>query len=267
MPAPFPTTERTHPAGDGPHRQLPVPIYFPLSLPPPCPHRRSRQPPAAIFGYSNNWREAAGELRSLYARHVAGDSSREETAASCQRYLALWRENARYVLLGAAAEALGDPDLSDAVLWQKEIAPLTLGALRLAGLIGEPVWTTAGAAVYYEEPAATAVPVRLNGVWFNWLALQGHDDNYAYETMGAVPAQIRDWAKEQIAAQAAAAFGHMSLHMRVTDADRVVAYTEQGNLFGFVQAGQEARAVQADRWRILQTRATDGDVAAVLAPA
>jgi hypothetical protein len=222
------------------------------------------QPPEDVFRAGGAWRKQGAALRHVYATGIHGRTPHPDIVTTCLQMLTTWGENAPFVMLGAAAEAIGDSRLSDAVLWQKETAPLMIAALRKVGLIGEPLWTTkGGAAVYYDEPAATAVPVQINGVWFNWLRSKGQP----LTDMSDVPAQTRTWAKEHIASLATAAFDNLKLHMHITDTDRVVAYTEHGNLFGYVQTGHELNAIRASSWQIIQARATDGNVAAVLVPA
>ena len=52
------------------------------------------------------------------------------------------------------------------------VAQQMLAALRTIGLLGEPVWTSAGAVLFFADtpcPKRAGVPVSLNGVWFNFL--------------------------------------------------------------------------------------------------
>ncbi len=87
-----------------------------------------------------------------------------------------------------------DEERSDAVLWHPGIVEKTLTALRAVGLIGEPLWTREGAALWYDETIETAVPVQLNGVWYNWLKSQGKE----FSSMSAVPTELRDYAKSKL---------------------------------------------------------------------
>lgn len=84
--------------------------------------------------------------------------------------------------------------------------------------------------------------------------------------MSDIPKATRNQAKLRTKRLADRAFNNLRLFIRVTDEDRVVAYTEHGNLFGYVATGQELHAVRRDCWQIVQARAKDGNVSAVLMP-
>ncbi|HIP70875.1 MAG TPA: hypothetical protein EYH05_05705 [Anaerolineae bacterium] len=58
----------------------------------------------------------------------------------------------------------------------------------------------------------------------------------------------------------------MTLFTEVTDNNRVITRTPQGNLFGYVQRDHELHAVRYDQWRIAWAHAIDGNVLAVLEP-
>jgi hypothetical protein len=154
--------------------------------------------------------------------------------------------------LGAAAylyihgPEAGAP-VRDGLLWQlgekrpsapgrePGIAQAMLAALRQIGLLGEPVWTTAGAVLHYaDEPAAQerGVPVRLNGTWLNLLNATGPKQ---YQRMGDVPPAEREQAKALVADYAATKFQGMRLTTAVTDDNRVITRTPRGNLFGYVR--------------------------------
>jgi hypothetical protein len=171
----------------------------------------------------------------------------------------------------------GEP-VRDALIWQlgakhdgsgreSGIAQAMLDALRQIGLLGDPMWTTSGAVLYYsDEPQArrSGVPVRLNGVWLNLLNATGKQ---RYTRMSDVPPAARDQAKARIADFVQDQFRGMMLTTEVTDNDRVVTRTPQGNLFGYVQRDHELAAIRYDQWRIAWAHAIDGNVLAVLEPA
>ncbi len=147
------------------------------------------------------------------------------------------------------------------------IAQAMLEALRQIGLLGEPVWTVAGAVLYYrDEPCAkcAGVPVRISGVWFNWLRATRPDTP---ESMSLVPKPERDQAKARIADFVQDKFRGMMLTTEVTDNNRVVTRTPHGNLFGYVQRDHELAAIRHDQWCIAWAHVVDGNVHAILQPA
>jgi hypothetical protein len=216
------------------------------------------------------------------------DAAREASEA----FLAQWPlEKRPFVLLGAAAYLYAQgpqmcPErgrrncepVRDALIWQlgakrdgsgreSGIAQAMLNALRQIGLLGEPLWTASGAVLYYkDEPQArrSGVPVRLNGVWLNWLNSR---NGRAYSRMSDVPPAEREQAKARIADFAQEQFRGMMLTTEVTDNNRVVARTPHGNLFAYVQRDHELAAIRHDQWRIAWAHAVDGNVWAVLEPA
>jgi hypothetical protein len=141
---------------------------------------------------------------------------------------------------------------------------MTIDALRQIGLLGEPIWTTAGAVLYVADapcPRRAGVPVRINGTWLNWLnSRNGHH----FTHMSQVPAAVREQAKARIADFVQKEFLGLTLHTEVTDENRVITRTQHGNLFGYVQRDHELAAVRHDRWRIAWAAANDGNVLAIL---
>ena len=85
--------------------------------------------------------------------------------------------------------------------------------------------------------------------------------------MADVPLSERNQAKARIADYMQDAFRGLLLTTEVTDNDRVVTRTSQGNLFGYVQKDHELAAIRYDQWRIAWAHAIDGNVLAVLEPA
>ena len=107
-----------------------------------------------------------------------------------------------------------------------------------------------------------ATPVTLKGVWFNWLKLQ--DPTYSDKSMSGVPAKVRNKAKARIA-QIAPSFVGTRITMR-EQVERVVAYSERGNLLGYVQRGQEENARQHHTWQIVHSQSQDGNLHTILMP-
>ncbi len=155
------------------------------------------------------------------------------------------------VLIGAAAYAyaMGSQDgepVRDGVLWQlgvrrgdydgcgrePGIAQEMIQALRHIGVLGEPVWTTVGAVLHYQDSPCrdcAGVPVTINGTWFNLLKATSKQK---YETMGDVPLTVREKAKDRVAELAQTAWPGLVLSTTVNADNRVVTHTSQGNLFG-----------------------------------
>ncbi|MCP5088205.1 MAG: hypothetical protein GY952_15545, partial [Rhodobacteraceae bacterium] len=208
---------------------------------------------------------------------VVDDTSFDTARSASETFLQQWPVDKRHnVLMGAAAYLYaqgpqnGEP-VRDALIWQlgakrdeggnghfgklNEVGQLSAGrlpgiaqqmlnALRQIGLLGEPMWTTSGAILYYnDEPCrkAAGVPVRLNGVWLNLLNATG---GHQYAKMSDVPALKRDRAKARIDDFVQDKFRGMMLSTEVTDTARVVTRTPHGNLFGYVQRDHELAAIR-----------------------
>lgn len=259
-------------------------------------------PPLELFEHGRDWLHVGKELRQAYSRvirqaingndEVAHDdvstalnTGFDAARAASETFLSQWPADKRHnVLIGAATYlyAQGPQDgepVRDALIWQlgkkrdgddsgreSGIAQAMLEALRQIGLLGEPVWTTAGAVLHYhDEPCArcAGVPVRISGVWFNWLRATRPDTP---ATMSLVPKPQRDQAKARIADYVQDKFRGMMLFTEVTDNNRVVTRTPLGNLFGYVQKDHELAAIRHDQWRIAWAHVVDGNVYSILEP-
>lgn len=221
------------------------------------------QPPAAVIEHGRKWAQQGAQLRRLFQQGVSQKRPFTDIAQTSLDYLATWNADcSRWVLLGSLTSAILSSG-SDAAAWQHEVAPTTISALRAIGVIGEPVWTRIGALLWYEENIPTVVPLQLNGVWFNWLKSQGHH----FSRMSDVPAALRDRAKAKIEEIAASSLLGTVLETAVTDNDRIITKTQHGNLFGYVQKGQELIAAASSRWSIQSAIAQDGNLFAVVAAA
>ncbi len=243
-------------------------------------------------------------MRQVKDEEAIDDVTFAAARIASEAFLNRWPVEKRpYVLLGAAAYLYaqgpqnGEP-VRDGLLWQlgapknggdidseddnddgvvantggrlPGIANLTIEALRHIGLLGEPVWTRAGAALYVADapcPGSAGVPVRVNGTWLNWLNSRNGN---RYAGMGEAPPAEREQAKARIAELAESAFRGMTLHTEVVESAsgdlRVVTRTPHGNLFGYVQRDHELAAARHDQWRIAWATAVDGNVLTVLEP-
>jgi hypothetical protein len=257
-------------------------------------------PPLELFEHGRDWLQVGRNLRQIYSQTIrqalgaAGEPnenalrSRSAQAFDAAReasehYLVQWpAERQHCALLGAAASIYamgsrhGQPP-KDQVLWQlgqkrdgigrqPGIAQAFIQALREVGLLGEPVWTIQGAVLYYRSAAraqCAGVPVCFNGTWFNWLRKVQPETP---AQMGQVPATMRIWAKARLAELASNQFIGMRLITQVTDDDRVIAWTEHNNLFGYVARGQELQAARQPIWVVAWTMTVDGNVNAILQP-
>lgn len=252
-------------------------------------------PPVALFENGRDWLHVGKDLRQVYGRvirqAIATNDDEEVTSDSfdaarhaSETFLHQCPTDKQHlILLGTAAYLYaqgpqnGEP-VRDALIWQlgqqretggreSGIAQLMLNGLRQIGLLGDPMWTTTGAILYYQDapqPRCSGVPVRLNGVWLNLLNATGKQQ---YTRMSDVPVAERDQAKARIADFVQERFRGMMLTTEVTDNDRVVTRTPHGNLFGYVQKDHELAAIRYDQWRIAWAHAIDGNVLAVLEPA
>ncbi len=253
-------------------------------------------PPLELFQQGRDWLAVGKEFRQVYAQVFRDSDDDPRTAESMERldmaraiseaYLAQWPADKRAcVLLGASAHLYsqgcqhGEP-VRDGLLWQlgkkqaengrsRGIAHLMIDALRQIGLLGEPVWTTVGAVLHYQNaPCArcAGVPITLSGVWFNWYKTTLRQPAELPKRMSDVSSAAREKAKTHIAALAEDKFVGMVLETAVTETHRVATYTSHGNLFGYVQKGQELLAARHNQWRIAWATAVDGNIRAILTP-
>lgn len=148
---------------------------------------------------------------------------------------------------------------SDRMIWQDATAPLTLTALRQIGLISEPVWTSAGAVLWHEDPTPEqTVTITFNGVWFNWLRAKGHK----YTAMRQVAAELREQTKRELQEKATCLAGRVLTLQK--ESGRLLAYTDKGLMFGYVDKAHQMAASQATTWHIESAAVMDGNVTAIL---
>lgn len=226
-------------------------------------------PPVELFKQGCRWIPHADPLRQAYAQAIAATNGHllvddlDVAMSACQEVLSQWEEKYHpFLLLGVAAGAYTNDRRRDTLLWQSQIAPAFLDALRQIGVLGEPMWTRLGAVLWYEQvEVGTAVPITFNGVWFNWLRTRQKQ----WRKMSDVPQAVRQNAKEQVEHLTEKFIG-MVLQMRCLKSQRVVAYTPHQNLFGYVQRGQELLVTNESHWQVIWCSARDGNITAVLRP-
>lgn len=249
-------------------------------------------PPLALFEQARSWLPIGRDLRSTYARvfreamdvdEVVSSADFAQAEAVTQQFLGNWPAEKRgCILLGAAAHLYSQgPDAGEAVrdqlLWQlgqeisngrreRSVAQDFIQALRDIGLLGQPLWWCEGVYLSWpdvtERPCAITVPVTFHGVWFNYYRVQ----HPQVTRMSQVPAAVRQQIKAKVQQLAESKFTGLRLTITGAENGRTVAYTEQGNLFGYVKRYHEEAARQHPRWRIAWATAVDGNINAILAP-
>ncbi|MBN1311373.1 MAG: hypothetical protein JXB30_08125, partial [Anaerolineae bacterium] len=171
-------------------------------------------------------------------------------------YLARFPEGRHTAILrGAMTSAyMGEMPTSDNAVWlmgeQRSdgsrapgIAQKSIQALREVGALDEIGETEVGLIAYpgaiMHEPAIRSAGI--TGVWFNWLKTQKAGNGQPLpERMQDVPKPGQRMAKERIAHLAKTQFPGMRL--RVTEeSNRLVAFTERGNLFGYLKGAEGVR--------------------------
>lgn len=237
-------------------------------------------PPELFQAVDAGWLPLASELRQRYGEALRRGGSLAAARRVSEEMLAGLGEAEQHTLLLATAAAcytLGQAGegVCDSVLWQvgertpagraPGIAQASLAALRSIGILGTPVWTSVGGVLAHEveRPASPrAVAVQVNGTWFNWLRATYPDTP---NEMSDVPPATRTWAKQQVACLAAGEWQGLRLAVRAQEG-RLVLETPHGNLFGYVQRGQEARLAARRAWRVGWATAKDGNVQLVMQP-
>jgi hypothetical protein len=169
-------------------------------------------PPLAVFQFGQDHLDEAGIVRNAYGT-VAGSfpkwrplteddfaRARTKTREALEHFpVQDWRKI--FAAVAIRAYAYGEESVtSDAVLWQlgkkqadgsRDRGPvqLTLDMLRECGVIGDWIETTAGQILYYSADVELCVPIRLNGVWFDYA-------KFLRQQAGlSVPEQMRDVPK------------------------------------------------------------------------
>lgn len=250
-------------------------------------------PPLETFQYGRDWMAVGCEFRRLYSTIFRQENEAEDIDESrfeaarivSETFLQRWpAEKQVCVLLGTLAYlyAQGSQNgvaVKDGMVWQlgrkgesgrsPGIAQHTLEALRQIGVLGEPVWTTVGPVLHYREAPCrhcAGVPVTFQGVWFNLHKTTIRDLDAMPQRMSDVSPTDREKAKTRVAELAQSRFVNMVLRTAVADDNRIITRTPHGNLFGYVQKGQELLAARHETWRIAWATAVDGNVRAILQP-
>lgn len=220
-------------------------------------------PPMAILKHGQAWIAYGAPLRKAWARGVGSRLPRDIVVKSLyDMLLSFGGDLARWVMLGAAAGALQEVDRTDSFMWQQtpdhSTADITIQALRAIGLLGEPVWTMAGAQLWYEERPSTGIPLRINGVWYNWWKLQTGEQL----SMSEMDRRDRDRAKQRVAELAGGWVGMRLL--LVSEASRVRVVTANGNFFGMVSRSSQEALNGRSECTVHSAIVRDGNVLAVV---
>ncbi len=222
-------------------------------------------PPQAVFDAAMEDPESVrlgGLLNQTYARAIRSrpnpdlpptpeehDAARQAVEGHLNRFPA---EQHTAILRGAMVSAyMSETPSSDNAVWlmgeQRNdgsrapgIAQKSIQALREVGVLDEIGETSLGLIAYpgatVHEPAMQSAGI--TGVWFNWLKTQHAGNGRPVpERMQDVPRPDQRQAKQRIAHLAKTQFPGMQL--RVADEDgKMVAYTERGNLFGYLKGAE-----------------------------
>lgn len=247
---------------------------------------RACRPPLELVEHGRAWADAAGEVLHAYRRRLALPGARPDyvgAAQAAQQVLDSWPAHVQPQLVAGLitrlyAGGLEHPSADD-ILWQSlpalptplgrgaggegSLAQRTLVALRALGILGEPVWTHVGAVLYYHDapPSLTAIPLQLNGCWFNWLRAT---QPATPPVMGAVPKATAQWAKRQMASLAGRWVGQ-TLTAATRDG-RLVLLTARANLLGYVKQGQEAWLTGAQVQVVYCAATRDGNLRLLVTP-
>jgi len=154
-------------------------------------------------------------------------------------------------LLATAARYYSNPDHSgkDESLWQvgeldvetgvraEGIAQIMLEALRAVGILDELKPLANGRVLRYPGASTLVYPqktIKIVGVWFNyWRFLCQQKGETVPERMQDVSKADMDAVKVQVHELAQTRFRDLHLTIR-REGGRALAYTEQGNLFGYI---------------------------------
>lgn len=254
-------------------------------------------PPVELFQAYGEWMAAGQALKSAYALALRKAPKMENGSLMEVAYAnaahVTWSELNRwpvekrpFVLIGTALYCYGNGFnkseqlyAGDQVVWQlgqresettvrgRGIAQAFIDALRQIGLLCEPVWSDEG--VYCQtritDTSKLGIPVRLNGVWINYLnSIMKARKQPAYTAMSQVAPTLMIETKAQIATMVKNQFQDMALMVTIEgegQAARTVAYTKHGNLFGKVGKSYQ---VQPGHYTLVWSTAVDGNIYGIL---
>jgi hypothetical protein len=182
------------------------------------------------------------------------------------------------ILLAAAAYYYANPAHSgkDESIWQRGpqavdgtrldgIAQQTIQALRGIGILSELTQLENGSIVRYpgaRQIATPQHPIKIVGVWFNyWRFTAAHRGLDVPERMQEVSDEDEQWAKTEVEHLANTKFRGMTLKIRHEDG-RAVAYTPQGNIFGYIAKAHTNDV--AERITLRFSRSRDGNYLSVI---
>lgn len=203
----------------------------------------------------------------------------EAARIATEGYLAQFPDDQHSAILrGALVSTYLSDNPTDSALWMRGaktengyapgMANKTLKALREIGVLDE-LGEVSGRVVRYPG-AVVSEPdfqhsIGLSGVWFNWYrAWQTAHGQSPVETMSEMPRAQAEWAKQQVELLSQQVYQDLPLTVR-REGDRLKAYTEDGNLFGFVSRDSEKMTAEGTI-QLGFTIAKDGNVRAVWRP-
>lgn len=225
-------------------------------------------PPQAVFDSTLEDPESVrlgGQLNQTYARSMRErphpdvpptPEEHDRARQAVEGYLARFPEAQHTAILrGAMVSAyMGETPTSDNAVWlmgeqqadgsrAPGIAQKSIQALREVGALDEIGETGYGLIAYpgatVRQPAMRSAGI--TGVWFNWLRTQNAGNGRPLpERMQDVPKSGQRMAKERIAHLAKTQFPGMRLRV-AEEGSRLVAFTERGNLFGYLKGAEGVR--------------------------
>ncbi len=207
----------------------------------------------------------SGQLNATHARAMRerdhpdappSEADHEAARLAVEGHLARFPETQHTAILrGAMVSAyMGETPTSDNSVWlmgerrpdgtrAPGIAQKSIQALREVGALDELGETQYGLIAYpgatMREPAMKSMGI--TGVWFNWLRMQAAGNGQpSLERMQDVPRPDQRMAKERIAHLAKTRFPGMRLRV-AEEGGRLVAFTNRGNLFGYLRGAEGVR--------------------------
>jgi hypothetical protein len=225
---------------------------------------KQTMPPLTLFQHAFDQPETlqqGARFNQLYTSALPWTRSRGRTSGSYEQarqrstaYLEQFPVHEQTAILrGALAHYyMGKHVGADGAAWQlgqmtdngrePGIANLTLQTLREIGLLDEVTDHPEHGILTYPGAKLLETTTRLItivGVWFNWLrTYRISQGQLPPERMGDVSKEDVQWAKEQVERLAQSHFRNLTLSIHEEN-QRKIAYTPQGNIFGYVAQRDE----------------------------
>jgi len=244
-------------------------------------------PPQAVFDSAMEDPESiqvGGQLNATYARAIRSrprsdmpptEADHDGARIAVEQYLARFPEEQHTgILRGAIVSAyMGEKSSSDNSVWLMGeklpdgtrlpgIAQKSIQALREVGALDEIGQTEAGLIAYpgasIREPAYHSTGI--TGVWFNLYRVQEQMAGRPVpERMQDVPKSVQRQMKARIADLAKTTFPGMRLRVGVdATSGKMVSYTEEGNMFGYLKGAEDMRPSEVIELGISTTK--DGNL-------